>query len=75
VILYYVIREFLENEEVAMTKDTPLIPTGFVDSFSLVFLLVFLANKFKIKIPPSKVIPEIFDVVNNIAALVNQFCG
>jgi acyl carrier protein len=39
----------------------------------MVSLLVFLENKFKIKIPPSKATPEAFDSVNNIVALVNQY--
>jgi len=39
----------------------------------MVSLLVFLENKFKIKIPSSKATPEAFDSVNNIVALVNQY--
>ena len=72
-ILNYVIKEYMEDEEAEITYDTPLISSGYVDSFSMVSLLVFLENKFKIKIPPSKATPEAFDSVNNIVALVSQF--
>ena len=72
-ILKYVIKEYVDDEDVEIKYDTPLISSGYVDSFSMVSLLVFLENKFKIKIPPSKATPEAFDSVNNIVALVNQY--
>ncbi len=72
-VLKYIIREYMEDEEAEITYDTPLISSGYVDSFSMVSLLVFLQNKFKIKIPPSKASPEAFDSVNKIVALVNQY--
>jgi acyl carrier protein/D-alanine--poly(phosphoribitol) ligase subunit 2 len=72
-ILNYVIKEYLEDEEAEINYDTPLISSGYVDSFSMVSLLVFLENKFKIKIPPGKATPEAFDSVNNIVALVGQY--
>jgi acyl carrier protein len=72
-ILKYVIDEYLDDDDDEITYDTPLISGGYVDSFSMVSLLVFLENKFKIKIPPSKATPEAFDSVNNIVTLVNQY--
>ena len=71
-ILNYVTKEYLDEEDIDITCDTPLISSGYIDSFSMVSLLVFLENKFKIKIPPSKATPEAFDTVNKIVALVNQ---
>jgi acyl carrier protein/D-alanine--poly(phosphoribitol) ligase subunit 2 len=73
IVLNYVKKEYLEDEDEDITYDTPLISSGYVDSFSMVSLLVFLENKFKIKIPPSRATPEAFDSVNSIVALVNQF--
>lgn len=72
-ILKYVIKEYIDDDDTTITYDSPLISSGYVDSFSMVSLLVFLENKFKIKIPPSKATPEAFDSVNNIVALVNQY--
>jgi len=72
-VLKYVIKEYIDDDDVTITYETPLISSGYVDSFSMVSLLVFLENKFKIKIPPSKATPEAFDSVNSIVALVNQF--
>ncbi|HUW93063.1 MAG TPA: phosphopantetheine-binding protein [Bacteroidales bacterium] len=72
-ILQYVIKEYIDDEDEKITYDTPLISSGYVDSFSMVSLLVFLENKFKIKIPPSKATPEAFDSVNKIVVLVNEY--
>jgi len=69
----YVKKEYLDEEEIDINYDTPLISSRYVDSFSMVSLLVFLENKFRIKIPPSKATPEAFDSVNRIIELVNQF--
>ena len=74
-VLNYVIKEYIEDEDKdkEMTYNTPLISSGYIDSFSMVSLLIFLENKFKIKIPPSKATPEAFDSVNKIITLVNQY--
>jgi acyl carrier protein len=72
-VLNYIIKEYIEDDEETITYDTPLISSGYVDSFSMVSLLVFLENKFKIKIPPSKATPEAFNSVNKIVDLVNQY--
>ncbi len=72
-VLEYVINEYMEDEDDEITYDTPLISSGYVDSFSMVSLLVFLENKFQIKIPPDKATPEAFDNVNSIVALVKEY--
>lgn len=72
-VLNYVKNEYLDEEEIDLNYDTPLISSGYVDSFSMVSLLVFLEKKFKIKIPPSRATPEAFNSVNKIIDLVNQF--
>ena len=73
IVLKYVIKEYIDEEDVEINYETRLISSGYVDSFSMVSLLVFLENKFKIKIPPSKATPEAFDSVNNIVSLVSQY--
>jgi D-alanine--poly(phosphoribitol) ligase subunit 2 len=72
-ILNYVIKEYADDQDEKITYDTRLISGGIVDSFSMVSLLVFIENKFRIKIPIEKATPESFDSVNNIAELVNQY--
>ena len=72
-ILDYIIKEYISDGDAEITYDTPLISSGYVDSFSMISLLVFIERKFKIKIPPSKATPEAFDNVNKIVALVSQY--
>jgi len=73
IVLNYVTKEYLDDEDEAITYDTRLISGGYVDSFSMVSLLVFLENRFNIKIPPSKASPEAFDSINKIVSLVSQY--
>ena len=72
IVLDYIVKQYIDDEDAVITYDTPLISGGYVDSFSMVSLLVFLENKFKIKIPPSKATPEAFDSVNRIVELVKM---
>ena len=73
VVLEYVIQEYLEEDDDAISFDTPLISGGIVDSFSMVSLKRFLEVKYKISIPDDKATPEAFDTVNKIVVLVNEF--
>ncbi len=73
VILEYVKREYLEDEDQVINYDTPLISGGIVDSFSMVSLKLFLENKYNIQIPDAKATPKAFDSVNNILALLKEF--
>ena|SRR5450759_3237398 len=73
IVLDYVTKEYLDEVEKEITYDTPLISSGYIDSFSMVSLLVFLEKKFKIKIPPSKATPEAFDSVNKIVSLASLY--
>ncbi|MCK4357368.1 MAG: acyl carrier protein [Candidatus Cloacimonetes bacterium] len=73
VVLEYVIEEYLEDEDEEIDYDTPLISGGIVDSFSMVSLMRFLENKYKISIPNEKATPDAFDSVNKICALVKEF--
>ncbi len=73
IVLDYVRREYLEDEDQVITPDTPLISGGIVDSFSMVSLKRFLENKYKISIPDDRATPEAFDSVNKICVLVKEF--
>jgi len=72
-VLNYVINEYQEDEDDEIAYDTPLISSGFVDSFSMVSLKMFLEKKFHISIPDDEATPEAFDSVNKIVDLVNGY--
>lgn len=73
VVLDYVIKEYMEDQDDEITYDTALISGGFVDSFSMVSLKRFLETKYKISLPDDKATPEAFDTVNKITELVMEF--
>lgn len=56
-----------------ITYDTPLITGGYIDSFSMVQILVFLQKKFDIKISDKDAVPENFETVNRMAELVRKY--
>jgi acyl carrier protein len=72
-VLDFIKNEYLDEEEIDLSYETPLISNGLVDSFSMVSLLVFLENKFSIKIPPSRATRQSFDNVNRIIDLVYEY--
>lgn len=73
VVLEYVIKEYMEDQDDEITYDTALISGGYVDSFSMVSLKRFLETRYKISLPDDKATPEAFDNVNNIVKLVEEF--
>lgn len=74
VVLDYVVREYLEeDDDREVTPTTPLITGGIVDSFSMVSLKRFLEKKYQISIPDADASPEAFDSVESIVTLVKRF--
>lgn len=55
-----------------ITYDTSLISGGYIDSFSMVVVLLFLEKTFNIKISDKDATPNNFDNVNKMVELVNK---
>jgi acyl carrier protein len=53
--------------------DTQLIGGGYIDSFSMVAVLMFIEKEFKIKVSDKDAVPANFNSVNLIAALVRKY--
>jgi len=72
------IREFLVNEvlydrEVKDLKpEDPLITRGLLDSLSILRTVTFCEERFGISIPDQEVLPDHFESVRAIAALVDR---
>ena len=74
VVLDYVKREYLEeDDDREVTETSPLITGGIVDSFSMVSLKRFLEKKYQITIPDADASPEAFDSVTRIVAVIKRF--
>ncbi|MCX7003095.1 MAG: acyl carrier protein [bacterium] len=69
-IFKYVTEQYLQDCTDAVTCDTPLISGGYVDSFSMVALKMFLDKTYAITIPNEIATAEAFDSVNRITDLV-----
>jgi len=53
--------------------DTSLIRGGYIDSFSMVVVLLFLEETFNIKISDMDAVPDNFDSVNKMVELVMKY--
>jgi D-alanine--poly(phosphoribitol) ligase subunit 2 len=53
--------------------DTQLINGGYMDSFSMVSVLVFLEEMFNVKIPDIEASPSNFNTVNKMVELVTKY--
>ena len=72
------VRDFISSEILHGTLENPLsdneqlVESGIIDSLGIMTLLSFLEENFSIKIPDSALIPENFDTVSKITALVES---
>jgi acyl carrier protein len=65
--------EFLEGEDPSeLTKSTPLISTGILDSMATLKLVLFLESEFSISIDPQEVTAEYLDTIEKMAGLVQS---
>ena len=55
-----------------ISYDTPLIG-GYIDSFSMVAILIFLETRFNVSIPDIDAVPENFNTVNRMVSLVEKY--
>lgn len=76
VIIAYISHELIyEPEQLPLKNDTPLLESGILDSLSLLKLLVFLEEEFKVPVDEFELIPENFNTVNAICAYIRSWQG
>ena len=69
----YVLKEFLPGENPsALTDSTPLITGGILDSLATLKLVVFLEERFQIKIQAHETMVDYLNTISDIAQLVNS---
>ncbi|HJT58903.1 MAG TPA: phosphopantetheine-binding protein [Ktedonobacteraceae bacterium] len=74
IIIAYISRELLrEPGQLPLRNDTSLLESGILDSLSLLKLLVFLEQEFKVPVDEFEVLPENFDTVNAICAYIRSW--
>ena len=73
IIKGYILEEFLPGENPAeLTDSTPLITGGILDSLATLKLVVFLEERFQIKIQAHETMDDYLDTVADIAQLVSS---
>jgi acyl carrier protein len=69
----YILEEFLPGESATeLTDSTPLITGGILDSLATLKLVVFLEERFQIKIQAHETMVDYLNTVSDIAQLVNS---
>jgi acyl carrier protein len=74
-----VIRDFITNEMLHGSLTTPLsdedqlVESGIIDSLGVMTLLSFLDERFSIQVSGDDLIPENFESVSAIAALIARY--
>jgi acyl carrier protein len=69
----YILEEFLPGENPAeLTDSTPLITGGILDSLATLKLVVFLEERFHIKIQAHETMVDYLNTISDIAQLVSS---
>ena len=72
------IRDFITGEilhgtlTIPLNDQDPLIESGIIDSLGVMTLMSFLEDKFSIQVPGDELIPENFESISAITALVER---
>ncbi len=59
------------NDRVSLGPDESLISTGILDSLALLKLILFIEERFSVKVMDGEVIPGNFETIARIAAFVD----
>ena len=69
----FILEEFLPGEDPAeLTMATPLITGGILDSIATLKLVLFLEERFRVKLGAHETSPDHLDTITKIAALVRS---
>lgn len=68
----FILQELLRDEELDLRPDEPLFSSGLLDSFAVTPLMLYLEDRFAIRIPVFEVALSDFDSVDRILQLVDR---
>lgn len=72
-IKQFIARNFLFSEDAdAVRDDVSLMSTGTLDSTGILELIMFVEERFQLKIPDEDMLPENFDSVRAVADYIEQ---
>lgn len=68
----YLCCDIIKNEAYPLQDDDPLLSGGLIDSFSLVYIAVFIETQFGVKIPDTELTIETMDTIGAMAARIQR---
>ena len=74
-ILTYIAELVAESGGPPVTRDTPLLEAGVLDSINLVRLVQFIEERFKVSIGEADLGPELFESPATLSAYVERHAG
>jgi acyl carrier protein len=73
VIKKFIAKNFLFSDDASVVReDQSLMSSGTLDSTGILELIMFVEEKFEVKVADEEMLPENFDSVNAIAAYIAQ---
>jgi acyl carrier protein len=68
----FVVANFLFGDGAGLVDDASFFDTGIVDSTGILELIMFLENRYGIKIGAEEMVPENLDSINRVVAFVTR---
>lgn len=66
----FILKRFAKRGTAAIDDKTSLVKSGWIDSFGLVELVSFLETEYGVRIPDAEVVPENFEDIASIRAML-----
>lgn len=74
-ITEYLIKSLIRDDDIDLGPDEPIFSSGLLDSFSVIQLMRWMEDEFKIRIQVSDVTISDFDTVRKIEALATKLAA
>jgi acyl carrier protein len=66
----FVGREILDGQDIGLDDTTPLLEWGIINSFEIARVVAFVADAFRVTIPPDRIEVRHFDTLAHLTELV-----
>jgi acyl carrier protein len=71
----FVGREILDGQDIGLDETTPLLEWGIINSFEIARVVAFVADAFRVTIPPDRIEVRHFDTLAHLTELVVSLGG
>jgi acyl carrier protein len=67
-----ILKKFAKRGTVSLDDQTSLVKSGWIDSFGIIELVSFLESEYGVKLPDAEVVPENFENLATIRAMLER---